>query len=105
MGLIWWLSDRQLPLGPEELLFPGADKLVHVVEYFVLAWLWQWAQAPGWRALALAGLITLAWGALDEWHQTWVPGRDGNLGDFAADAAGGLMALVSASARRLPKTP
>lgn len=106
MGLIWWLSDRQLPVGPEELLFPGADKLVHGVEYFILGWLWLWALTPfRWKSLGLALVLAAVWAGLDEWHQTWVPGRDGSLEDLAADMAGVLLAGINASGRRPRRTP
>ena len=31
---------------------------------------------------------------LDEFHQTLVPGRDGNVADFAADAMGAVLGAV-----------
>lgn len=106
MGLIWWLSDQRLSLGPEELLFPGSDKLIHVVEYFVLAWLWLWALGPHQRkAWVPALLLSVVWGGIDEWHQTWVPGRDGNAGDLAANVVGVSLAGFSASRRHPRRTP
>jgi len=40
-----------------------------------------------WRA-AGAVAITTAYGCSDEWHQSFVPGRDADLRDVWADAVG-----------------
>jgi len=42
---------------------------------------------PGW-ALVLLGSL---YGVSDEWHQSFVPGRDPSLGDWAADTVGVLL--------------
>lgn len=34
------------------------------------------------------------YGALDEWHQSFVPGRDADFLDWTADVAGAICALV-----------
>ena len=35
-----------------------------------------------------------AYGATDEWHQSFVPGRETELGDWVADATGAAVALL-----------
>ncbi len=89
MGLIWFLSAQP---G----LNSGLDwdyvlrKLAHMTVFGTLLLLWWRAAGPRW-----AVAITLAWAALDEWHQTWVPGRAGTVHDWAIDAAGaGLASAV-----------
>jgi VanZ family protein len=65
-------------------------KLVHMAEYGLLWWLWR-------RALgrpAAAALITLAYAATDEWHQTFVEGRHGTPVDWLIDAAGVAIAVA-----------
>jgi VanZ family protein len=65
-------------------------KLVHMTEYGLLWWLWQ-------RALgrpAGAALITLAFAATDEWHQSFVEGRHGTPVDWLIDAAGVAIAIA-----------
>ena len=62
---------------------PGGDKLVHLGLYAVLGGLLAWgrrrhlrgASAGPWlhAALILAGAL---YGVSDEWHQSFVPGRD-----------------------------
>jgi VanZ family protein len=49
------------------------------------------------RRVALAFVIAVAYGASDEFHQSFVPGRDASLGDLLVDAsaaAGTLTALA-----------
>jgi VanZ family protein len=35
----------------------------------------------------------ISYGASDEWHQSFVPGRDADLLDLLADTTGGLLAI------------
>jgi VanZ family protein len=70
------------------------DWLTHGAAYLVLASLLGRAVAGGFgRPLATspAALVVLAatlYGLGDEWHQSFVPGRDASAGDVAKDAAG-----------------
>ncbi len=67
-------------------------KAAHMFLYFVLAGLVLFAlgrliPGPGWRAagtLAVCGVLA----GLDEFHQTFVPGRSGQAGDVCVDLAG-----------------
>jgi VanZ family protein len=59
------------------------------------------ALGQGWRRALLLGVAAASlYGALDEWHQSFVPGRDPDPWDWAADTAG---ALVGAAAVGLPR--
>ena len=82
-------------------------KLGHMAEYGLLWLLW-------WRAFryarpALAAVITLAYAASDEWHQTFVDGRGGTPVDVAIDAAGvglaGLAVVLIARRRKTAPAP
>jgi VanZ family protein len=71
-------------------------KFVHVGLYFALTLLWFWALRPALpypTALALAGLIALLYGISDEYHQSFVEGRDGRPLDVGIDLIG--IALAS----------
>ncbi len=72
-------------LGIQQGLFPGFDKLAHLIEYFIFGvTLRYWSQTR--RRPYLYGGIIL--GLLDELHQAYIPGRESSFWDFAADAAG-----------------
>ena len=103
MALIYALSDRStLPRAPglsQELTSIAG----HFTVYGVLAVLVWWALglarlSPG-RRLALAFLVAILYGLSDEWHQSYVPGRDASLFDIVIDAIGAGTGL--AIARRL----
>jgi len=86
MGLIFFLSSQSFLATP--LKFPNADKLLHLGEYGILSGLLMLAGMPPCPAFAASA----AYGATDEFHQRFVPGRDGNLEDWAADAGGAFLA-------------
>ncbi len=97
-GLLYWESSKAnpFPFLPESIL--SQDKLLHLGAYAVLGALVAGALAArigGARAVGLAALIAAGYGATDEWHQSYVPGRDADPADWAADAVG---AIAGASA-------
>jgi VanZ family protein len=73
-------------------------KAGHVTEYAILAILLARATLAiaqirrGWFGISLAVLAAVA--ASDEFHQTFVPGRNGNAGDVLLDIAAGATALA-----------
>jgi len=83
----------------DRLPVPWLDKLVHGGLYFVLGWLAGAALgAAGRRSIGawLAGWLGLAvFGALDELHQLWIPGRITSVGDWSADLVGATLGLVA----------
>lgn len=91
MLLIFTLSSQgSLPIPKPIWSF---DKVLHFGAFFVLATLWAWgleAKVPKW-ALAAAGLASL-YGATDEVHQAFVPGRSSDVWDWMADTLGALAA-------------
>lgn len=95
-----WLSS--IPeLATPDLGFTWQDKVYHLVAYTVygvVAIGASYAVRPsagmawhGWAVL----LFGLAFGAIDEIHQSAVPGRDGSIYDWIADAIGICGALIS----------
>ena len=83
------------------------DKHVHLLAYAGFALVLVRALSGGcWAgvtpATALqAAMMTIAYGATDEWHQSFVPGRDADVRDLIADAVGAALAVavVGAMAR------
>lgn len=77
-------------------------KHAHAAIYAALTLLLAWASShrglwPTRPSLRTAALVLLAVGviaALDEWHQTLVPGRFGRVTDVAIDLAGSALALA-----------
>ena len=108
-GTLWWLSSRVNHIPPG-LDFRFSDKFLHFGYFFGGALLFSAflfrlrPAAPRWgRALALTVVVVGLTGALDEFHQSHVPGRSGNdPADFAADLLGAFAgALVFRKSHRL----
>jgi hypothetical protein len=97
-ALIFILS-HQPTIAPGVLLFAHADKLAHGLAFAILSGLTARAvRAAGWgtlRILLAAATVASLYGAMDEWHQSFVPGRDPDPWDWVADTAG---AIVGAAA-------
>ncbi len=99
-AVLFWESSRAnpFPFLPEGLL--SQDKLLHAGAYAVLGGLVAAAVAascPGAvRAIGLAAVLAAAYGATDEWHQAYVPGRTSDPADWAADAAGAIAGATAA---------
>ncbi|MBN1894060.1 VanZ family protein [bacterium] len=92
------LSVSSLPkLKAPSLGFPFSDKIFHGSEYMILAVLAlrSFVILRGWNRKTLLLVLALcsAFGILDEVHQSFVPGRDCNVGDMAADAAGSVIGI------------
>jgi VanZ family protein len=68
------------------------DYVSHSLAYLVLAVLWCWALAkagaPTPRVALLAVLASALYGAADEWHQSFVPGRHSEVRDVRNDTVG-----------------
>ena len=85
--------------------FPGADKVVHFGFYGVMGFLFVlWRREIGTGASAAivwAAIFAALLGAVDEFHQQWIPGRSMELldwvTDFAGGTAGGFCSAVAAS--------
>jgi VanZ family protein len=73
-------------------------KLAHITEYAVLAFLFFRAASRNMsrrRALAYGALFAFTFSLTDEYHQTFVSGRSGNLVDAAIDSLGILFAIFA----------
>ena len=90
-ALIFSLSGQPRLVIDLEL---NTDKLAHFLAYAVLGALLAYAQTrTGWPP-AVAYALGIAYGASDEWHQSFVPGRSSEVADWLADAAGVLVAVA-----------
>jgi VanZ family protein len=88
--LIFHFSSESNPLpGLTSLVW---DKALHTTEYAGLALLICRAlRGEGlrwWRSVTLAVILASVYAATDEWHQFFVPQRDADVADWAADLIG-----------------
>ncbi len=70
------------------------DKLVHGGLYLILGLSLAWGKARTGSGVLVVVLMGVGYGALDEWHQSFVPGRDVSVGDWAADSIGAMLGLL-----------
>lgn len=101
LGLQALASHQSSIPGPLEITHPW-DKLMHLSFFLILGLVTGWALdrkvAFGWLLAALVGV-----GVLDEFHQSFVPGREVSAGDLAADALGAALGLVICRGLRGPR--
>lgn len=98
MALIFALSSmEQPPLPMPEFEWLTIDKLYHFIEYAILGGLLARAfvnakpsAVPSHLVWFMAALLSILYGASDEWHQTFVPGRFATLADWVADVVGSI---------------
>lgn len=102
MALIFFLSSQpHLPRYPRPLIDLLLKKVAHLLEYAVLAILLHRGVGDnyGWWAL----LIGVLYAASDEFHQSFVPGRNAELLDLAFDILGVVLGLYMARIVICPK--
>jgi VanZ family protein len=95
------IPGSHIPVPP----FRNFDKIVHLAIYGVLGWLTAraWSNGSTITAAALATIVLIScFGALDEWHQQFIPQRSMELLDWATDTTGAAIGVILAlaSARR-----
>ena len=105
-GTIVWLSAQShYPMGIQ--LPPPLDKLAHASVFGCLALVLDMALRhnrrglPMYRRNLLVFVAVSLFGATDEWHQFFVPGRSCEFGDWVADSVGGGLGLLAGSVHLL----
>ena len=106
LAIVFWLSSMSSVPGGEYVW----DKLLHTVGYAGLGLLAMRAFHGGFERprpgpTLYAGLTVIAWAISDEFHQSFVPGRDSSALDVVADAVGfacSLLLLLAASRTGVP---
>lgn len=96
MAFLWWHSDG---VRITARIIPGSHlkHLAHVVAFGFLALLaWSIPRGALGGRVAVGATTALAYGIVDELHQSWVPGRTASLLDIALDAAGGVWFSLAA---------
>jgi VanZ family protein len=102
-GMIFYLSSQSHPEEqlPSFLLEEVSDKVLHGVEYGILALLcyraFRWAAGPtvAQQAVVLAIVTASVYGITDEAHQLIVPFRESSWQDWLADTVGAVIGAIS----------
>ena len=103
------LASPLLPaISSEDILFERAElihyfvrKAAHMTEYFLLALslqlplsAWLSTQLKPTLRILIGFAATVLFAALDEFHQSFVPGRSGNFTDVCIDSIGAVIASL-----------
>lgn len=102
MALIFVISSlEQPPLPMPKFEWLTIDKVYHFIEYGILSVLLTIAfvnAPPKWlpksRIWVTAAFIAILYGASDEIHQMFVPGRLATIADWVADVIGAIAGVV-----------
>ena len=98
-GLIFFLSSLSNPPGQTGAEWPS--NVAHTTEYAVLAFLLvrylrvAWPARGAALACLAAWLLAVAYGASDEFHQSFVPNRDASPFDWGFDSLGAALGLAA----------
>jgi VanZ family protein len=94
--LIFHLSADSNPLPALTSLV--WDKALHAIEYAGLGLLlcraFRGERVGWWLSVALALVVASAYAGSDEWHQSFVAGRDSDIVDWVADTIGAVLGSV-----------
>jgi VanZ family protein len=99
--LISWYLSSQSSL-PKSISIFTYDKLIHFLSFAFLAFCWSlWFTPKQWKEKPLRGILYVLiivgiYGAIDEYHQSFTPGRDMSLFDWFADMIGALFGSLCA---------
>jgi VanZ family protein len=100
MAVLYWLSSLPGNPLPEDAahnslfqwMTPAVQNALHVPAYAALTLAWRWALGAWMRSPVSCALVACAiasvCGVLDEWHQSFVPGRFASATDVVLDIAG-----------------
>jgi VanZ family protein len=94
---IFWLSSQTSLKEPFDFGFELQDKLYHAGAYFIMGFL-AWRSFSHWiRTPIILALLSIAfcslYGISDEWHQSFVVGRESDSTDWMADTSGAILAV------------
>lgn len=89
-------STSQLAAPSVNLVLP-TDKVAHFLVFGLVATSIiriPWFRRKGWAGVLLVIIITSTFGALDEYRQSFTPGRTVEFADWIADTLGGALAAI-----------
>ena len=97
---IFFMSSRGVPKVARSNVL-HLDKVEHFLAYALWSWICSSALTLSWprsawrRTFFLAGTLGALYGATDELHQWFVPERESDLADLAADVMGALAGALA----------
>lgn len=98
MATILWSSGTAGPAVPGPLMFPHFDKVGHFLVFGLIATL-IYRAVPHWVEWRKAAFFAVAmvsfFGFMDEFRQSFNPGRSPSVLDWMADTLGGLVAVAA----------
>lgn len=105
LGIYWIILFTATSIPIDQLPSLGlSDKINHFVAFFILAvllFLTLKYQRKNYylfsKASLIAFIICLIYGAIDEIHQMWIPGRYAEMLDWLADGFGALAGVLVVS--------
>ncbi len=94
-AVIYWLSSQ--PQQPVQIHFSHQDKVLHAIAFMIMAVLvWRCFRHfdIGIRSrFGFSLLFCSLYGLADEWHQSFIPGRQTDIADWLADTTGAALCL------------
>jgi VanZ family protein len=94
----YWSSQADLPIDQPlvaNLLHGSQHKLAHVLAFGFLGLLGRWAFDGVPHSSVWAVLLVAAFGATDEWHQSFTLGRSPGIDDWAVDTTSAALAIYA----------
>jgi VanZ family protein len=99
MALVtYWSGQGTLPIdqpGVTNVLHGLQHRFAHLLVFSLIALVARWAFDGIPRAEIWAVLLTSAFGATDEWHQSFTPGRRPAIDDWVMDTAFAAVAVLA----------
>lgn len=100
MATLWWSSSRELTATAPNVLRSLLHNAMHVVAYCALGaslllWLGRVVDGVSSRRAATASVaLSIAYGVVDEIHQSFVRGRTCSVVDVVSDALGAVLGVT-----------
>jgi len=98
MGVIYWFSDQSQLISPTNPLIAQTIAISgHIIFFGILYFLFTRAVKANFKSkylLQIGLLFVFLYGVSDEYHQSFVPGRDVSILDVGLDVIGGWLASM-----------
>ena len=98
MGVIYWFSDQSQLISSTNPLLVNAIAILGHITFFGILYLFFTRAVKAsyslrsWRLFQIGLIFVFLYGLGDEYHQSFVPGRDASLLDVGLDVIGALLA-------------